>query len=90
MVTQTTKVVNPSGLHARPASVFVKCAMGFASALTVRNVSTDSEAKDAKSILSVMGLGMKKGHEIEICADGPDEQEAASALVQLVASGCGE
>lgn len=87
MISQTTKVVNPSGLHARPASVFVKCAMSFESKVTARNVSTDSGAKDAKSILAVMGLGMKKGHEIEICAD---EQEAVSALVQLVESGCGE
>ena len=90
MISQTTKVVNPSGLHARPASVFVKCAISFESKITARNVSTDSEAKDAKSILAVMGLGMKKGHEIEICADGADEQEAVSALVQLVESGCGE
>lgn len=90
MVSQTTMVVNPSGLHARPAAVFVKKAMEFTSNVTVRNLTRDSEAKDAKSILTMMGLGMKQGHEIEIAADGPDEEQAVKELVELVESGCGE
>lgn len=77
-------------MHARPASVFVQKAMGFTSAVTVRNVTTDSEAKDAKSILSMMALGVKCGHDIEIAADGPDEAQAVDELVALVESGCGE
>ncbi len=90
MVSQKTTVVNPSGLHARPASVFVKKAMEFESDVTVRNVTGGSEPKNAKSIITMMALGMKRGHEIEIAAEGPDEAQAVQALVELVESGCGE
>ena len=90
MIARTTMVRNPSGLHARPASIFVKRAMDFTCDIQVRNVTTDSEKKSAKSILSLMGLGLKQGNDIEITADGVDEQEAVDALVELVDSGCGE
>lgn len=90
MVTKKTMVRNPSGLHARPASIFVKRAMEFASDIEVRNVTTDSEPKNAKSILSLMGLGLKQGSEIEVIASGQDERDAVEALIELVDSGCGE
>lgn len=90
MVSQTTVVVNPSGIHARPASIFVKKAGEFTSKITVRNVTKDSDPKDAKSILTMMALGMAKGNEIEISAEGDDEAAAVAALVELVKSGCGE
>ena len=90
MIARTTMVRNPSGLHARPASIFVKRAMDFTCDIQVRNVTKDSEKKSAKSILSLMGLGLKQGNDIEITADGVDEQEAVDALVELVDSGCGE
>ena len=45
---------------------------------------------DAKSILGVMSLGMTKGTEIRIVAEGPDEDAAFQAMQQLVDSGCGE
>lgn len=90
MVSKQTVVVNPSGLHARPASIFVQKAMTFESAVTVKNVTSESDAKDAKSILSMMGLGIKCGNEIEICAEGADEEQAVAELVALVESGCGE
>ena len=83
-------VRNPSGLHARPASVFVKRAMDFTSDIQVRNATTDSEPKNAKSILSLMGLGLKQGSDIEIIASGVDEQVAVDVLIELVESGCGE
>ena len=90
MVTKKTMVRNPSGLHARPASIFVKRAMEFASDIEGRNVTTDSEPKNAKSILSLMGLGLKQGNEIEVIASGQDERDAVEALIELVDSGCGE
>lgn len=64
--------------------------MGFASDIEVRNVTTDSEPKNAKSILSLMGLGLKQGNEIEVIASGQDERDAVEALIELVDSGCGE
>lgn len=90
MVSSKTVVKNPSGIHARPASMFVQCAAGFESKVSVRDVTKDGDTKDAKSILAVMSLGMTCGDEIEISAEGADEQAAVDALVALVESGCGE
>lgn len=88
MVSKTTVVKNPSGIHARPASLFVQEASKYESSITVGKV--DGDAKDAKSILMVMSLGMACGCEIEIAADGADEAAAVDALVALIESGCGE
>ena len=90
MYSKTTAVVNASGIHARPASLFVQKASGFVSKVTVRNVTKGSDAKDAKSILMVMSLGMECGSDVEIAAEGADEQAAVDALVELIESGCGE
>lgn len=83
-------VVNPCGLHARPASLFVQEAARYESDIYVRNVTKGGNEGNAKSILNVMALGMAQGNEIEISAEGPDEQAAVDALVELVESGCGE
>lgn len=88
MVSKTTVVKNPSGIHARPASLFVQEASKYESSIAVGKVGED--AKDAKSILMVMSLGMACGCEIEIAADGADEAAAVDALVALIESGCGE
>ncbi|MFO8036826.1 MAG: HPr family phosphocarrier protein [Anaerolineales bacterium] len=77
---------NEVGLHARPASLFVKQASGFTSEVTVRNISDGTEWVDAKSILSILTLGAEQGHEIEIRATGEDEEEAIQALEHLVRS----
>lgn len=78
------KVTNEVGLHARPAALFVKESGLFKSDIRVRNATTDSDWVDAKSILSVLTLGVEKDHEIEITAQGSDETQAATALEKLV------
>ncbi len=78
------------GLHARPAALFVKEASQFEAEISVRNVTTDSEWADAKSILSVLALGVEKDHEIELEVDGPDEAEAVEGIAALVSSNFGE
>lgn len=82
-------VINPNGIHARPASLFVQEAKKFQSKVTVENLGS-GKSKDAKSILGVMSLGMTKGTEIKITAEGPDEEAAIQAMAALVESGCGE
>lgn len=78
-------VKNPAGLHARPAAHFVRTAASFQSTIRVRNLSRDSAREaDAKSILSVMTLGIEHGHQISISAEGPDETAAVDALRTLV------
>lgn len=83
-------VTSEVGLHARPAALFSQQANQFDSEIMVRNVSADSEWADAKSILSVLTLGVEKDHEIELEVDGPDENEAVEALTTLIASNFGE
>ena len=82
-------VINPNGIHARPASIFVNKAKEFQSKITVENMVT-GKAKDAKAILGVMTLALVKGTQIKITADGPDEDVAIAAMAELVDTGCGE
>jgi multiphosphoryl transfer protein len=78
------------GLHARPASQFVKLANKFACTISVRNATADGKAVNGKSILSVLTLGVQQGHTIEIESEGDQADEAVAALRQLVADNFGE
>lgn len=84
------EIRNPSGLHARPAAVFVKAAAGFKSTVTVENLDRGTAPVNAKSIISFLGGGIAKGHKVRIAAEGEDEEAAVDALRDLVASGLGE
>jgi len=87
MVSEQVRIINPTGLHARPASVFVKAANGFKSDVAV--ISGDKRI-NAKSIVKVMSTALKQGTDIVIEASGEDEAEAVRALVDLVKGGFGE
>lgn len=89
MYKKTTKILNKSGLHARPASDFVKEAGKFGSKITIRRLDEDEEA-NAKSIVFLLSLGIGQGVEVEISAKGDDEQQAVDSLVALIESGFGE
>ncbi|KXZ39518.1 phosphocarrier protein [Alkalithermobacter thermoalcaliphilus JW-YL-7 = DSM 7308] len=80
-------IVNASGLHARPAGMFVKKASEFKSSV---EIEFNGKKINAKSIMGVMSLGLAKGNEIKIIANGEDAQSALDALVALVESGFGE
>jgi phosphotransferase system HPr (HPr) family protein len=82
----TSVVVNEVGLHARPAALFVQCAGLFKSTIMVRNVTSEREFVDAKSILGVLVLCVKKGHVIEVTVEGEDEVEASEVLQQMIES----
>jgi phosphocarrier protein HPr len=69
------------GLHARPAAQFVRLAKQFKSNVTI---SSKGKTVNAKSMVSLLTLGIGKDSEIEVAADGVDEQEAVAALVSLV------
>jgi len=45
---------------------------------------------NAKSVLSVLGSCIKSGDEVEFICEGPDEEQALQAIIQLVESGLGE
>ncbi len=90
MTTQRLVITNQVGLHARPASLFVKTAAGFHAVIQVRNVSRATAWVNAKSILRVLGLGVEQNHEIEISAEGEDAQQALAGLAALVQANFGE
>jgi phosphocarrier protein len=91
MVSRRTTVKNPSGLHARPASVFVLKAKSFLSDITLAKANSQiSTPVNAKSIMMILALGVSKGTPVVISCSGPDERVALDALVGLVESGCGE
>ncbi len=86
MHTIKLKVINPVGLHARPAAEFVRSAAQFKSRISVRNLTRQTATVDAKSILSVLILGVEKDHEVELTAEGEDEAQAIQSLRQLIES----
>jgi len=81
---------NESGLHARPASIFVKRANDFQADIRIRNLTTDSDAVNGKSILSVLSLGVEQGHEVILSVEGPDEVEALKGLAETLQVGVAE
>ncbi len=70
-------ITDEQGIHARPAGLFVKEAAACECNVTV---SKDGREVDAKRILGVMGLGVKKGQEIVLKTDGAGEEEAMEKL----------
>ncbi|MCB6203439.1 HPr family phosphocarrier protein [Extibacter muris] len=90
MYKKTIKIVNPTGLHARPASDFVATAKKFTSKIKIKDLTADEEPANAKSILTVLALGLAKGTEAEITAEGEDEEQAVESLAALIESGFDE
>jgi phosphotransferase system HPr (HPr) family protein len=86
----TLTVTHDVGLHARPASLFVRSASEFECDIQVRNHTQQSDWIDAKSILSVLTLGVERGHQIDLQAQGPDAEQAIKALRELVSSDFGD
>ncbi|WP_315308570.1 HPr family phosphocarrier protein [Pseudoramibacter alactolyticus] len=73
----TYTITDPAGIHARPAGILVKKAQPYASEIII---DKDDKQANAKSMLSVMGLGAKNGDVIVVKADGADEADAAADL----------
>ena len=87
MYTQKVTIINRLGLHARPASEFVKVAQPFNSDI---KLTCNGRTGVAKSIISIMALNVAYGDVLEICAEGLDEKEAVEVLVHFIKEGCGE
>ncbi|HOQ36345.1 MAG TPA: HPr family phosphocarrier protein [Acetivibrio sp.] len=87
MVEKTIKIINPSGLHARPAAMFVQTAGKFTSDIWIKK---DEKNVDAKSIMGLISLAVAQGEEVKIRAQGEDEELALNELVDLITSGFGE
>ena len=76
-------VKNKSGLHARPAAVFVQIANKFDARITVRH---DGEEVNGKSIMGILMLGAEKDSLIVVEAEGSDAEAALAELEKLISS----
>lgn len=87
MPSKTVTLTNPSGLHARPASVFAKAAAAQPCTVTI---AKGERTVNAKSVLSVLTLDCHQGDQLTIATDGDDADTALTELVALVEGGVGE
>ncbi|MFF0826185.1 HPr family phosphocarrier protein [Brevibacillus sp. NPDC003359] len=71
------------GLHARPATLFVKVAASFSSEI---GLNKDEKKVNAKSIIGVMSLAVSKGQSVILTADGADAEQALDALERVLVS----
>ena len=83
-VTRVIVIQNPQGLHARPAEMFARTAMGFQSRI---EVIRGQQRVDGKSILHLLTMGATQGTELTLEAEGLDAVEALEALEKLVNGG---
>jgi phosphocarrier protein HPr len=86
-VTLEVQIVNPLGMHARPAAQLVKLASQYTSEITL---ARNGEVVNAKSIMGVMMLAAEQGATVQLAASGPDAEAAIAALAGLIAAGFGE
>ncbi|MDI3480532.1 MAG: phosphocarrier protein HPr [Tepidanaerobacteraceae bacterium] len=87
MYEKSVVVKNKTGLHARPAALFVQTANKFKSEIYIEK---EGKKVNAKSIMGVMSLAVSQGTEIMLSADGDDEREAVEKLIELIESKFGE
>lgn len=83
MIHRQIEIINKLGLHARAAAKFVTLASGFQSEV---QLTYNGNQVNGKSIMGVMMLAAAKGAQLELVIEGPDEQEAAEKLCQLIAN----
>ena len=87
MVSKEVTIVNPSGLHLRPAGYLSQTALRFKSDIII-------ECKEKKivanSVLNVMAAGLKCGTKVKVVCDGLDEDEALRAVCEAIKSGLGD
>ena len=86
-VTLEVQIVNPLGMHARPAAQLVKLASQYTSEITI---GRNGEVVNAKSIMGVMMLAAEQGATVQLAASGADAEAAIAALAGLIAAGFGE
>jgi phosphocarrier protein HPr len=82
VITRELTIRNKSGLHARPATLWVQTANKFQSSIRLQKTSREV---DGKSLLNLLTLGLTSGSIARLTVDGVDEQEAVAVLEQLLA-----
>ena len=81
MVQQEIEITNSTGLHARPAALLVARAGKSKSKVSIR---CNEKTCNAKSMLNLLGAGIRRGDRILLVVEGEDEQQTLADLVQLI------
>lgn len=85
MITKLVKITNPTGFGLNSVGELCKIAVNYKCAITF--IYDKDNTANAKSVLSVLGAGIKAGDEIVLQCDGEDEEEALKDLVAFIESG---
>ncbi|UUZ82186.1 HPr family phosphocarrier protein [Paenibacillus sp. P26] len=88
MQSKSITIRNEEGLHLRPAQMLADKAGQFESDITLHGA--DGVEANVKSVLGIIALGLEKGAEVTLTAEGPDEEQAVSELAGLFEQGFGE
>lgn len=83
MTEVTIEIINKLGLHARAASKLANLCSQFKCKITIRK---NAQSADGKGLMSLMLLAAGKETTLSLICDGPDEQEAISAITSLIAN----
>jgi phosphotransferase system HPr (HPr) family protein len=86
-VLRSVTVINPLGIHMRPADALARAAQQFECQV---EIVKDGQACDCKSILSILTLGADQGTELSLRTNGDDAQAAADAITELFERGFDE
>lgn len=84
------RIVNPSGLHARPAATFVKAASRYDADVRIVDLDAGGDEVSGRSLLALMALGVRQGARVRVSASGPQAQQALDELRTLIDDGFGE
>lgn len=81
MIIRQVKIMNKSGLHARPATIFVNMASKFKSTIFVEKGDFNF---NGKSLISILSAGIKKGDVINLIIEGEDEEMADRVMLSWI------
>lgn len=87
MISKDFTIKNQMGLHMRPANDFVTAMAAYTSDVTIL---FNNQSINGKSIMNIVAACIKKGSQIVVECDGPDEKEMMNRVEELIESGFGE
>ncbi|GGA76591.1 phosphocarrier protein HPr [Ornithinibacillus halotolerans] len=87
MKEQAFKITADTGVHARPATLLVNKAGQYQSDI---DLTYNEKTVNLKSIMGVMSLGIPKGADIKVTANGNDEEEAIQGIAEVIKENLGE
>ena len=91
MVSKKVKIINPSGLHLKTATVLSNSVLKYRSLIQFTYEKNEVKGTaNLKSLLSILAAGIRQGQELEITCEGEDEKEALQAVINAIESGLGE